>query len=204
MRIGHIFKISEQFCTQHLYCGNCFVRFVAKGQVCKKANRSDIQPGRWGQAPTLQGMCHRYHNVGRGYDPADAPTQLPCRVCGRWGGSHKNQPPRYLTLAVGASPHPTVQTIPFTRRLPRRPFRPPRNDMENPTAPNSSFCILHSLFLTPNSQLLTLAARRGNAKTALDGSRAAVEQNKEGFSINRTFSCSYGQLQTSAYASGWG
>ena len=43
-----------------------------------------------------------------------------------------------------------------------------------------------------------------NAKTALLFSKAVLSKNKEGFSINRTFSCSYGQLQTSAYASGWG
>ena len=42
------------------------------------------------------------------------------------------------------------------------------------------------------------------AKTALLFSKAVLSMIQEGFSINRTFSCSYGQLQTSAYASGWG
>ena len=44
-----------------------------------------------------------------------------------------------------------------------------------------------------------------NAKTPQTESLRGFEhQNKEGCLISRTFSCSYGQLQTSAYASGWG
>ncbi len=46
---------------------------------------------------------------------------------------------------------------------------------------------------------------RDRMRKAAPGFRSGfVAHNQEGFSINRTFSCSYGQLQTSASASGWG
>ena len=49
---------------------NCQARFVANRMIHIKNNLSVIQPGRWGQAPTLQLEICDMSAVGRGFTPA--------------------------------------------------------------------------------------------------------------------------------------